>query len=152
MKESGSEGGIGGGRRQEVRDKRSEFNAPSFLSFPSKHGVHYHQDPEGALPPTPAFDENESISWTDLPSKTQLLILSLCGLSSRLSNVLILPYLFHLVRSAVSTSSTLDLSTDNDDFVAYYTSIPTTALASTYAGVLVAAFRWLNYLFFSSLG
>ncbi|KAK3342626.1 major facilitator superfamily domain-containing protein [Neurospora tetraspora] len=114
-------------------------------TFPSQHQVHDYHDPESALPLSPTPEETESIiSWTDLPNKSQLLILSLCRVSSPLSNVLLLPYLFHLVRSAVSPPSgtpSLQVATDNDDdIVTYYTSIPTTAVVSTYSGVLVAAF------------
>lgn len=110
------------------------------IAHPSQHDVHDHHDPESALPLLPTPKETESVSWTELPNKSQLLILSLCHFSDSLSNLFLLPYLFHLVRSAVSPSNTPSLAAGNDDIVTYYTSIPTTALVSTYSGILVACF------------
>ncbi|KAL0469636.1 major facilitator superfamily domain-containing protein [Neurospora intermedia] len=121
-------------------DFRHEERDKSWHAHPSQHDVHDHHDPESALPLLPTPKETESVSWTELPNKSQLLILSLCHFSDSLSNLFLLPYLFHLVRSAVSPSNTPSLAAGNDDIVTYYTSIPTTALVSTYSGILVACF------------
>ncbi|KAK3401776.1 major facilitator superfamily domain-containing protein [Sordaria brevicollis] len=120
-------------------DRSSRRGSLSPYTFPSHHVVHVYPDPEFSLPPSSLQQTDEFTSWSDLPNKRQLLILSLCRFSECLSNLYILPYLFQLVRSAVSTS-TPTLIEDNDDIVTYYMSIPTTALVSTYSGALVACF------------
>lgn len=60
------------------------------------------------------------VRWSDLPNKTQLLLLALCRLSEPLSNVCLLPYIFYLVRSVLPD--------------------PTPDAISLYSGLLVAAF------------
>lgn len=62
------------------------------------------------------------VRWLDLPNKAQLFILALCRLSEPLSNASLLPYIFHLVRSALPDD-------DDDD-----------AIVSLYSGLLVASF------------
>lgn len=41
-------------------------------------------------------------TWRNLPHKKQLLLLSLCRLSTPLSNACLLPYLYHLIKSIIS--------------------------------------------------
>lgn len=45
---------------------------------------------------------DDRASWKNLPNKGQLLLVSLCRLSTPLSNACILPYLFDLAKSAIS--------------------------------------------------
>ncbi|KAF2021614.1 MFS general substrate transporter [Aaosphaeria arxii CBS 175.79] len=45
---------------------------------------------------------DQHVTWRNLPNKKQLLILSLCRLSSPLSNACLLPYLYFLVKSLLS--------------------------------------------------
>ncbi|CAO2650025.1 Nn.00g013170.m01.CDS01 [Neocucurbitaria sp. VM-36] len=49
-----------------------------------------------------APEEEEKATWTNLPHKKQLLLLSLCRLSTPLSNACLLPYLYFLVKSILS--------------------------------------------------
>ncbi|KAJ4373085.1 hypothetical protein N0V83_003376 [Neocucurbitaria cava] len=46
--------------------------------------------------------EEEKATWTNLPHKKQLLLLSLCRLSTPLSNACLLPYLYFLVKSILA--------------------------------------------------
>ena len=48
----------------------------------------------------------QSITWLSLPHKSQLFILAMCRLSEPLSNTCLLPYLYYLMRSLQSSSST----------------------------------------------
>lgn len=67
------------------------------------------------------------VRWRDLPNKDQLFIIALCRLSSPLSNVGLLPYVFYLVRAALFSSE--DDQVDED-----------IARIAEYSGILVAAF------------
>ena len=48
----------------------------------------------------------EPVTWLSLPHKSQLFILAMCRLSEPLSNTCLLPYLYYLMRSLQSSSST----------------------------------------------
>ena len=48
---------------------------------------------------------DEPVTWLSLPHKPQLLILAMCRLSEPLSNTCLLPYLYYLLRSVESPSS-----------------------------------------------
>lgn len=67
-------------------------------------------------PNTPAASSTEpppkpEVKWSDLPNKPQLLLLALCRLSEPLSNVCLLPYIFHLVRSVLPPTDPSSRST-----------------------------------------
>lgn len=44
----------------------------------------------------------DKVTWRNLPHKKQLLLLSLCRLSTPLSNACLLPYLYHLIKSIIT--------------------------------------------------
>ncbi|MCJ1439235.1 hypothetical protein MMC27_008627 [Xylographa pallens] len=48
----------------------------------------------------------QPVTWLSLPHKPQLFILAMCRLSEPLSNTCLLPYLYYLMRSLQSSSST----------------------------------------------
>ncbi|RYP73527.1 hypothetical protein DL771_003566 [Monosporascus sp. 5C6A] len=74
-----------------------------------------------------ALRSGEQVRWRDLPNKDQLFIIALCRISAPLTNVCLLPYVFYLVRSALSPSED---GTPDDD----------TGRIAQYSGLLVAAF------------
>jgi hypothetical protein len=55
-------------------------------------------------------DANKPVTWMSLPHKPQLFILALCRLSESLSNTCLLPYLYYLMRSLQSPSSSTSSS------------------------------------------
>jgi MFS family permease len=65
------------------------------------------------------------VAWMSLPNKTQLFILALCRLSEPLSNTCLLPYIYFLIRSIISTSKDDSASAEE---------------ISRLSGLLVAAF------------
>lgn len=67
---------------------------------------------------------SDKASWRNLPNKGQLLLVSLCRLSTPLSNACILPYLFDLAKSAIPDPTHPDATRD----------------ISRVTGLLVAAF------------
>ncbi|KAK7752235.1 hypothetical protein SLS62_005769 [Diatrype stigma] len=70
------------------------------------------------------------VRWRDLPNKDQLFIIALCRLSAPLSNVGLLPYVFYLVRAALSSAEAEGGDQVDEDV----------ARIAEYSGVLVAAF------------
>lgn len=80
--------------------------------------------------------KKDKVGWLDLPNKDQLFILSLCRLSEPLSNVCLLPYIFYLVRSALTT--TKDGNKSNG--------AATAAEISAYSGILVASFSLAQFV------
>ncbi len=72
-------------------------------------------------------EPSNKVRWRDLPNKDQLFIIALCRLSSPLSNVGLLPYVFYLVRSSLSSSEGEKVDKDS-------------ARIAEYSGILVAAF------------
>ncbi|KAF2006051.1 MFS general substrate transporter [Amniculicola lignicola CBS 123094] len=58
-----------------------------------------HDEKQPAISPQ---DEEEKVTWRNLPHKKQLLLLALCRLSAPLSNACLLPYLYYLVKSILS--------------------------------------------------
>ncbi|KAK3331886.1 major facilitator superfamily domain-containing protein [Cercophora scortea] len=74
--------------------------------------------------------DREAVGWLDLPNKDQLFVLAVCRLSEPLSNVCLLPYVFFLVRDAITktNTTTTDMSMDR------------AADISAYSGLLVASF------------
>ncbi|RFU29877.1 hypothetical protein B7463_g6485, partial [Scytalidium lignicola] len=77
----------------------------------------------------PPQGKPEVVTWMSLPNKTQLFILAICRLSEPLCNTCLLPYLYYLVRSLQSSSST---STQQDN--------GRSSSISRQAGLLVAMF------------
>ncbi|KAF2743806.1 MFS general substrate transporter, partial [Sporormia fimetaria CBS 119925] len=49
--------------------------------------------------------KGDKVSWKTLPHKKQLLLISLCRLSTPLTNACLLPYLYYLVKSIISDPS-----------------------------------------------
>ncbi|KAI0021733.1 major facilitator superfamily domain-containing protein [Xylariomycetidae sp. FL0641] len=80
-------------------------------------------------PPPPPPEPTPRVRWRDLPHKDQLLILSLCRLSEPLSSVTVLPYIYFLVRAALTTTTPTTSSSSPDE-----------ARIATYSGLLVAIF------------
>ncbi|KAF3761261.1 hypothetical protein M406DRAFT_52817 [Cryphonectria parasitica EP155] len=87
--------------------------------------------------PRPAEAPTLPVRWRDLPNKTQLFILALCRLSEPLSNVCLLPYLFYLVRSALTSGDSLKGGTNPP---------PTPDDISYTSGLLVASFPLAQFL------
>lgn len=83
------------------------------------------------------------VKWSNLPNKPQLLLLALCRLSEPLSNVCLLPYIFHLVRSVLpsdpSNSSTPSGPSDP-------ATTADAARISQSSGLLIAAFPLAQFL------
>ncbi|KAI5919552.1 major facilitator superfamily domain-containing protein [Camillea tinctor] len=105
-----------------------ELRQPLRDSTPSENENGYDKGNEQA------DDNNEKpkaphIRWRDLPNKDQLFILSLCRLSEPLSNVCLLPYIFFLVLSVLSSPSPSSEGEAAD-----------AAQISIYSGLLVASF------------
>ncbi|KAI1802098.1 MFS general substrate transporter [Daldinia bambusicola] len=92
----------------------------------------------------PAAPKSTRVRWRDLPNKDQLFILSLCRLSEPLSNVCLLPYIFYLVRSVLSTPNDHDPSSQPAD--AESTDTASAARISQLSGLLVATFPLAQFL------
>ncbi|MCJ1406445.1 hypothetical protein MMC19_000510 [Ptychographa xylographoides] len=73
-----------------------------------------------------SLSKSRPVTWLSLPQKPQLLILAMCRLSEPLSNTCLLPYLYYLMRSLQSPSSS-------------------SASTSRQAGLVVAIFAFAQF-------
>ena len=64
-----------------------------------------HAAVESASEQKPLPRANTPVAWRDLPNKRQLFVLGLCRLSEPLSNTVLLPFIFYLLRSIVAPGS-----------------------------------------------
>lgn len=107
--------------------------------------THPHKAPNTpAARDDPGPPPKPDVKWSDLPNKPQLLLLALCRLSEPLSNVCLLPYIFHLVRSVLpptdpSTSSTPQSSSEP------VTAADAARISQT-SGLLIATFPLAQFL------
>ncbi|RYO80528.1 hypothetical protein DL766_009186 [Monosporascus sp. MC13-8B] len=99
----------------------------------------YEGDVENDQSKQEVLRSGEQVRWRDLPNKDQLFIIALCRLSAPLSNVFLLPYVFYLVRSALSPSED---GTPDDD----------AGRIAQYSGLLVAAFPLAQFTLSLSWG
>jgi MFS family permease len=65
-------------------------------------------------------DGSSPVTWMSLPHKPQLFILALCRLSEPLSNTCLLPYLYYLIRSLQSSSTSGSISRQGGLLVALF--------------------------------
>jgi MFS family permease len=65
-------------------------------------------------------DGSGPVTWMSLPHKPQLFILALCRLSEPLSNTCLLPYLYYLIRSLQSSSTSGSISRQGGLLVALF--------------------------------
>jgi predicted MFS family arabinose efflux permease len=65
-------------------------------------------------------DDSDTVTWMSLPHKPQLFILALCRLSEPLSNTCLLPYLYYLIRSLQSSSTSGSISRQGGLLVALF--------------------------------
>ena len=114
-------------------DRERLISRPSHLT-PSSGNLSNTSAAGDALGPPP------KVKWTDLPNKPQLFLLALCRLSEPLSNVCLLPYIFHLVRSVLPRS---DASNHTDPSTA---TTADAARISQASGLLIATFPLAQFL------
>lgn len=116
-------------------DRERLISRPSHLT-PSSGNLSNTSAAGDALGPPP----KPEVKWTDLPNKPQLFLLALCRLSEPLSNVCLLPYIFHLVRSVLPRS---DASNHTDPSTA---TTADAARISQASGLLIATFPLAQFL------
>lgn len=89
----------------EASHSTSRLLVESDLDHTMRSSDQSQQQSSSTLNPGRKQDDAGPITWMSLPHKPQLFILALCRLSEPLSNTCLLPYLYYLIRSLQSPSS-----------------------------------------------